>query len=106
MTQVTTPNLLVLGDLAVPPRSLLEAIERGTCPRERMSELLPFDGQAVRVLVKGKNVDLNLWDEQPDAEYLGPRRRLSPTVVHIILLSFAIDSPDSLESVKEKVCYV
>ncbi|KAL2799202.1 hypothetical protein BJX66DRAFT_276993 [Aspergillus keveii] len=102
MTQVTTRNLLVFGDLAVPPRSLLEAIERGTCSRERMSELLRFDGQAVRVLVKGKHVDLNLWDEQRDAEYLGPRRRLSPTVVHIILLSFAIDSPDSLESVKEK----
>jgi hypothetical protein len=71
-----------------------------------MSELLRFDGQAVRVLVSGKHVDLNLWDEQPDAEYLEPRRRLSPTVVHIILLSFAIDSPDSLESVKEKVDHV
>ncbi|KAL3452506.1 GTP-binding protein rhoA [Aspergillus insuetus] len=102
MTQVTTRNLLVLGDLAVPPRSLLEAIERGTCSRERLSEILRFDGQAVRVLVKGKYLDQNFWDKQPDAEYPGPRRRLSPTVVHIILLSFAIDSPNSLESVKEE----
>jgi hypothetical protein len=31
MTQVTARNILVFRDLAVPPRSLLEAIERGTC---------------------------------------------------------------------------
>ena len=51
----------------------------------------------------GRSVQLALWDTagQEDYERLRP---LAYSKAHVILIGFAIDTPDSLENVKHKVC--
>jgi Rho family, other len=51
--------------------------------------------------VDGKSVQLALWDTagQEDYERLRP---LAYSRAHVILIGFAIDTPDSLENVKHK----
>ena len=54
--------------------------------------------------VDGKNVALALWDTEPGRmEYADRLRPLSYPGSHVILMCFAIDSPDSLDNIKEKV---
>ena len=50
----------------------------------------------------GKSVQLALWDTagQEDYERLRP---LAYSKAHVILISFSIDTPDSLDNVKHKV---
>ena len=52
--------------------------------------------------VDGKSVQLALWDTagQEDYERLRP---LAYSKAHVILIGFAVDTPDSLENVKNKV---
>jgi Rho family, other len=51
--------------------------------------------------VDGKSVQLALWDTagQEDYERLRP---LAYSKAHVILIGFAIDTPDSLDNVKHK----
>jgi Rho family, other len=53
--------------------------------------------------VDGKSVQLALWDTagQEDYERLRP---LAYSKAHVLLIGFSIDTPDSLENVKSKVC--
>lgn len=50
----------------------------------------------------GKSVQLALWDTagQEDYERLRP---LAYSKAHVILIGFSVDTPDSLENVKNKV---
>jgi len=52
--------------------------------------------------VDGKSVQLALWDTagQEDYERLRP---LAYSKAHVILVGFAVDTPDSLDNVKHKV---
>ncbi|KAH0596544.1 hypothetical protein MHUMG1_05662 [Metarhizium humberi] len=52
--------------------------------------------------VDGKSVQLALWDTagQEDYERLRP---LAYSKAHVILIGFSVDTPDSLENVKNKV---
>ncbi len=52
--------------------------------------------------VDGRSVQLALWDTagQEDYERLRP---LAYSKAHVILIGFAVDTPDSLENVKIKV---
>jgi Ras family protein A len=61
-----------------------------------------FESFIADVLVDGKHVELALWDTigQEEFERLRP---LSYSNSHVILICFAIDSPDSLDNVQEKV---
>lgn len=53
--------------------------------------------------VDGRSVQLALWDTagQEDYERLRP---MAYSKAHVILIGFSIDTPDSLENVKHKVC--
>jgi Rho family protein len=53
--------------------------------------------------VDGKSVQLALWDTagQEDYERLRP---LAYSKAHVILIGFSIDTPDSLDNVRHKVC--
>lgn len=53
--------------------------------------------------VDGRAVQLALWDTagQEDYERLRP---LAYAKAHVLLIAFAVDTPDSLENVKHKVC--
>ena len=61
-----------------------------------------FENYVADVDIGGKQVQLALWDTfgQEDFDRLQP---LSYSGSHVILISFAVDSPDSLDSVQEKV---
>ena len=56
------------------------------------------------VEVDGKHVELALWDTAGQEDY-DRLRPLSYPDSHVILICFAIDSPDSLENVQEKVSF-
>ena len=55
------------------------------------------------VEVDGQHVELALWDTAGQEDY-DRLRPLSYPDSHVILICFAIDSPDSLDNVQEKVC--
>ena len=48
-------------------------------------------------------MELALWDTAGQEDY-DRLRPLSYPDSHVILICFAIDSPDSLDNVQEKVC--
>ena len=57
------------------------------------------------VEVDGKHVELALWDTAGQEDY-DRLRPLSYPDSHVILICFAVDSPDSLDNVQEKVRYL
>ena len=54
------------------------------------------------VEVDGKHVELALWDSVSQDCY-DRLRPLSYPGSHVVLICFAVDSPDSLDNVQEKV---
>ena len=62
-----------------------------------------FENYVADVEVDGKHVELALWDTAGQEDY-DRLRPLSYPDSHVILICFAIDSPDSLDNVQEKVC--
>jgi hypothetical protein len=63
-----------------------------------------FENYVADVEVDGKHVELALWDTAGQEDY-DRLRPLSYPDSHVILICFAVDSPDSLDNVQEKVCY-
>ncbi len=61
-----------------------------------------FESYLPSVEVDGRHVELALWDTTGQEDY-DRLRPLSYPDSHVILICFAIDSPDSLENVQEKV---
>jgi Ras family protein A len=61
-----------------------------------------FENYVADVEVDGKHVELALWDTAGQEDY-DRLRPLSYPDSHVILVCFAIDSPDSLDNVQEKV---
>jgi small GTP-binding protein len=69
-----------------------------------------FENYVADVEVDGKHVELALWDTAGQEDY-DRLRPLSYPDSHVILICFAVDSPDSLDNVQEKVpnfryCYL
>ena len=54
------------------------------------------------ITVDGNKVELALWDTAGQEDY-DRLRPLSYSDSNVVLITFAIDSPDSLENVQEKV---
>lgn len=63
-----------------------------------------FENYVADVEVDGKHVELALWDTAGQEDY-DRLRPLSYPDSHVILICFAVDSPDSLDNVQEKVYY-
>ena len=61
-----------------------------------------FENYVANVEVDGKLVELALWDTAGPEDY-DRLRPLSYPDSHVILICFAIDSPDSLDDVLERV---
>jgi small GTP-binding protein len=61
-----------------------------------------FENYVADVEVDGKHVELALWDTAGQEDY-DRLRPLSYPDSHVVLICFAIDSPDSLDNVQEKV---
>jgi Ras family protein A len=54
----------------------------------------------VQVKIEDTLVQLVFWDTPPEADNL---RKLSPPDTSVVLISFAVDDPDSLINVADKV---
>ena len=63
-----------------------------------------FQSYVADIDIDGKNVALALWDMPlGHNEYADRLHPLSYPGSHVILICFAIDSPDSLDNIEEKV---
>lgn len=62
-----------------------------------------FENYVAEVDCDGKKVELALWDTAGQEDY-DRLRPLSYPDSHVILICYAVDSPDSLDNVREKVC--
>ena len=64
-----------------------------------------FENYVADVEVDGRHVELALWDTAGQEDY-DRLRPLSYPDSHVVLICFAIDSPDSLDNVSEKVSLI
>ncbi|OJT05659.1 GTP-binding protein rhoA [Trametes pubescens] len=83
----------------VPQTCLLIVFSKGTFPEVYVPTV--FENYVADVEVDGKHVELALWDTAGQEDY-DRLRPLSYPDSHVILICFAVDSPDSLDNVQEK----
>ncbi|KAM0715341.1 hypothetical protein Q7P37_008839 [Cladosporium fusiforme] len=72
-----------------------------TLPSPQVYVPTVFENYVADVEVDGKHVELALWDTAGQEDY-DRLRPLSYPDSHVILICFAVDSPDSLDNVQEK----
>ncbi|KAF5684700.1 GTPase Rho [Fusarium circinatum] len=94
-------KLVIVGDGACGKTCLLIVFSKGTFPEVYVPTV--FENYVADVEVDGKHVELALWDTAGQEDY-DRLRPLSYPDSHVILICFAVDSPDSLDNVQEKVC--
>jgi len=92
-------KLVIVGDGACGKTCLLIVFSKGTFPEVYVPTV--FENYVADVEVDGKHVELALWDTAGQEDY-DRLRPLSYPDSHVILICFAVDSPDSLENVQEK----
>jgi len=92
-------KLVIVGDGACGKTSLLCSFALGEFPKEYQPTI--FENYVAEIRLDGKAVHLGLWDTAGQEEY-ERLRPLSYSKSHVILIAFAIDTPDSLENVTVK----
>merc|ERR1711939_487847 len=92
-------KLVIVGDGACGKTCLLIVFSKGTFPEVYVPTV--FENYVADVEVDGKHVELALWDTAGQEDY-DRLRSLSYPDSHVILICFAIDTPDSLDNVMEK----
>ncbi|KAF9116409.1 GTP-binding protein Rho1 [Mortierella sp. AM989] len=92
-------KLVIVGDGACGKTCLLVVFSQGIFPQVHVPTV--FENYVTDVKIDGKSVELALWDTAGQEDY-DRLRPLSYPDSHVILICFAIDSPDSLENVQEK----
>jgi Ras family protein A len=92
-------KLVIVGDGACGKTCLLIVFSKGMFPEVYVPTV--FENYVADVDVDGKRVELALWDTAGQEDY-DRLRPLSYPDSHVILICFAIDSPDSLDNVQEK----
>jgi len=90
---------VIIGDGACGKTSLLCSFALGEFPKEYQPTI--FENYVAEIRLDGKPVQLALWDTAGQEEY-ERLRPLSYSKSHVILIAFAIDTPDSLENVTVK----
>ncbi|KAK3387652.1 GTP-binding protein RHO-1 protein [Podospora didyma] len=92
-------KLVIVGDGACGKTCLLIVFSKGTFPEVYVPTV--FENYVADVEVDGRQVELALWDTAGQEDY-DRLRPLSYPDSHVVLICFAIDSPDSLDNVEEK----
>lgn len=92
-------KLVIVGDGACGKTSLLCSFALGEFPKEYQPTV--FDNYVAEIRLDDKPVHLALWDTAGQEEY-ERLRPMSYSKSHVILIAFAIDTPDSLENVTTK----
>ncbi|KAM6502174.1 Ras family domain containing protein [Amanita muscaria] len=91
-------KLVIVGDGACGKTSLLCSFALGEFPKEYVTV---FDNYVAEIRLDEKPVQLALWDTAGQEEY-ERLRPMSYSKSHVILIAFALDTPDSLENVTTK----
>ncbi|KAF9528488.1 rho small monomeric GTPase [Crepidotus variabilis] len=91
-------KLVIVGDGACGKTSLLCSFALGEFPKEYVPV---FDNYVAEIRLDEKPVQLALWDTAGQEEY-ERLRPMSYSKSHVILIAFAIDTPDSLDNVTTK----
>ncbi|KAL0956230.1 hypothetical protein HGRIS_002386 [Hohenbuehelia grisea] len=92
-------KLVIVGDGACGKTSLLCSFALGEFPKEYQPTV--FDNYVAEIRLDDKPVQLALWDTAGQEEY-ERLRPMSYSKSHVILIAFALDTPDSLENVTTK----
>ncbi|PWY98911.1 hypothetical protein BCV70DRAFT_30814 [Testicularia cyperi] len=92
-------KLVIVGDGACGKTSLLCVFAIGEFPKQYEPTI--FENYVAEIRLDGKPVHVALWDTAGQEEY-ERLRPLSYSQAHVILIAFAIDTPDSLENVQVK----
>ncbi|WBW71754.1 Rho family GTPase Rho3 [Schizosaccharomyces osmophilus] len=92
-------KIVILGDGAAGKTSLLNVFTKGYFPQ--VYEPTIFENYIHDIFVDGNSIELSLWDTAGQEEY-DQLRSLSYSDTHVIMICFAVDSPDSLENVVAK----
>jgi len=92
-------KLVIVGDGACGKTSLLCSFALGEFPKEYHPTV--FDNYVAEIRLDEKPVQLALWDTAGQEEY-ERLRPMSYSKSHVILIAFALDTPDSLENVTTK----
>nr|ODN91678.1 GTP-binding protein rhoA [Cryptococcus depauperatus CBS 7855]ODN91883.1 GTP-binding protein rhoA [Cryptococcus depauperatus CBS 7841] len=89
-------KLVIVGDGACGKTCLLIVFSKGMFPEVYVPTV--FENYVADVEVDGKKVELALWDTAGQVSLEHRLRPLSYPDSHVILICFAIDSPDSLDN--------
>ncbi|KAF8073318.1 small GTPase-binding protein [Lyophyllum atratum] len=92
-------KLVVVGDGACGKTSLMVVFSEGKFPQLHVPTV--FENYVKDIHVDGRHVELALWDTAGQEDY-DRLRPLSYPDSHVILICFAIDTPDSLDNVGTK----
>ncbi|KAF6008942.1 Rho GTPase [Brettanomyces bruxellensis] len=92
-------KIVILGDGACGKTSLLNVFTRGYFPH--VYEPTVFENYMHDIFIDGKQVQLSLWDTAGQEEF-DKLRSLSYNDTDCVILCFSVDSPDSLQNVKNK----
>ncbi|ODV80132.1 Rho type ras-related small GTPase [Suhomyces tanzawaensis NRRL Y-17324] len=99
MTESIRRKLVIVGDGACGKTSLLYVFTLGEFPTEYHPTV--FENYVTDCRIDGKAVQLALWDTAGQEEY-ERLRPLSYHNSHIVLIAFALDTPDSLDNARHK----
>ncbi|KAI9491540.1 Rho1 GTPase [Zychaea mexicana] len=99
MSKVIQRKLVIVGDGACGKTSLLTVFAQGDFPQGHVPTV--FDNMVKDFDVDGQHVELALYDTAGQEDY-DRLRPLSYPDTHVLLITFAIDLPDSLENITEK----
>ncbi|KAL1139210.1 hypothetical protein AAG570_009269 [Ranatra chinensis] len=92
-------KLVIVGDGACGKTCLLIVFSKDQFPEVYVPTV--FENYVADIEVDGRQVELALWDTAGQEDY-DRLRPLSYPDTDVILMSFSIDSPDSLENIPEK----
>ncbi|KAJ3068563.1 GTP-binding protein Rho1, partial [Podochytrium sp. JEL0797] len=91
-------KLVIVGDGFCGKTCLLWVFTKRIFPKDYLPTV--FDNQTIDMRLNGRPLQLALWDTAGQEDY-ARLRPLSYPDTHVILICFSIDSPDSLENVRE-----
>ncbi|KAJ3106044.1 GTP-binding protein Rho1 [Physocladia obscura] len=92
-------KLVIVGDGACGKTCLLIVFSKKQFPEVYVPTV--FENYIADITIDGRRVELALWDTAGQEDY-DRLRPLSYPDSHVILICFAVDSPDSLDNVQEK----
>ncbi|KAK3701213.1 Rho GTPase [Vermiconidia calcicola] len=96
----TCMKAVLVGDGASGKTSFINVFSKGTFPEAYLPTVI--ETYTTDIEVDGRGVELSLWDTAGQEGYDGLRALAYPEC-HVLMLCFAINEPDGLANIREKV---